>query len=104
MKLMMKELKNSYQHTRPSRGESISCAGLKAQMSDDLAFCGLTDTDGSIEQRLSSAGLDHFSLFQTNFLPREEVAVLGLNAGIITRLYLNVQDFAEKLREDITDE
>jgi hypothetical protein len=83
-----------------STAETISESAPEAPMSAYLAFCKIADPDGSIERRLSDAGLDQFTDFIQEFLPREELVKLDLRPGVITRLYMNVKAFKKKLTKN----
>ncbi|KAH9808505.1 hypothetical protein DFH28DRAFT_935869 [Melampsora americana] len=96
----LKQIIGSIAQPLSNAAKTISESVPEAPMLAYLAFCKIADLNGSIERRLTDAGLDQFTDFNQEFLPREELAKLDLRPGVITWLYMNVKSFQNKLTEN----
>ncbi|KAH9812212.1 hypothetical protein DFH28DRAFT_899232, partial [Melampsora americana] len=101
---ILKQLLESKGHPANDGGESSIEPALKAPLSRYLEFCEIVDSNGSIESCLTNAGLDQHILFDRNFLPREDLVNLGLVPGVITQLFMNVNSFNKKLKDELSSE
>ncbi|KAH9816723.1 hypothetical protein DFH28DRAFT_1081589 [Melampsora americana] len=101
---ILKHILDSKGQPDTNGGNSNIEPALKAPLARYLEFCEIADPNGSIESCLTNAGLDQHSLFIRNFLPREDLVHLGLVPGVITQLFLNVNAFNKKLKNELLQE
>ncbi|EGF98440.1 uncharacterized protein MELLADRAFT_79696 [Melampsora larici-populina 98AG31] len=96
---MLKHIMGSIVQPPIDAAEGSTSTSLSAPIADYLIFCGIKDEDRSIEACLTEAGLDQYTLFNREFLPRKDLLKLNLVPGVVTRLYMNVKAFAKHLNE-----
>ncbi|KAH9809347.1 hypothetical protein DFH28DRAFT_1086418 [Melampsora americana] len=91
MALMLKQVITSNSQPPSHAPQSSIGPTLKAPMSEYLRYCEIEDPNGVINDVLAEAGIDQYSLFNPDHLPREDLKELKLSIGTIARLYMNVQ-------------